>query len=338
MRSKSITLVLALIASLFAVPAASATDLKSGGSTFSANFVEQCRTRFAKETGLILNYTPNGSGAGRNFFTQKITDFAISDTPFSSNDVKPNEPFLYVPIVSGPIAVVYKLDGYAGRIKLSKEALAKIFAGQIKMWNDPQIAKINPGKLPKTKIIVLYRSDGSGTSEVFTSYLNSVAPSVWTKPGSKTFASAFPGDMNDHFGYFQSANGSTLIATTQANLNGSISYNEVSYVRNLKSALIENETGRFMGPTQSATSSFLSNVKFDNNGVSPLNFKNPSKYSYNIVTFAYAISYEKPSKNGALIKKFLNFALDRCNNIEGYAPIKGSALKVAKSQISKISN
>ncbi len=184
----------------------------------------------------------------------------------------------------------------------------------------------------------MYRSDGSGTSDVFTSYLNSVAPSVWTKPGSKTFVSAFPGDMNDHFGYFQSANGSTLIATTQANLNGSISYNEVSYVRNLKSALIENETGRFMGPTQSATSSFLSNVKFDNNGVSPLNFKNPSKYSYNIVTFAYAISYEKPSKNGALIKKFLNFALDRCNNIEGYAPIKGSALKVAKSQISKISN
>lgn len=338
MKSKFISIVLVICASLFALPAASATDLKSGGSTFSANFIEQCRTKFSKETNLILNYTPNGSGAGRNFFTQKITDFAISDTPFGASDIKPNEPFLYVPLVSGPIAVVYRLDGYNSRVKLSKEVLAKIFAGEIKMWNDPQIAKLNSGKLPKTRITVVYRSDGSGTSEVFTSYLNAVAPNIWTKPGHKTFATAFPGNINNHIGYFQSSNGSTLVATTQATLNGSISYNEVSYVRNLKSALIENEAGRFIGPTPSATSSFLSSVKFDSNGVAPLNFKNSSKYSYNIVTFAYAISYEKPAKNGSLIKQFLNFALDKCNNIEGYAPVKGNALKVAKSQVNKISN
>jgi phosphate transport system substrate-binding protein len=338
MRSKSIILVLALIASLFALPAASATELKSGGSTFSANFMEQCRTRYAKETGLVLNYTASGSGAGRNFLNNKLIDFAVSDTPYGTSDAKPKEEILYIPIVSGPLAVVYNLPQYKTRLKLSKELVAKIFAGQITMWNDPEIQKLNVGKLPKLRITIIFRSDGSGSSEVFTSYLNSVAPNIWTKPGSKTFATAFPGNINNYLGYFQSVNGSTQVAFTQATMPGSISYNEVSYVRNLKSALIENESGRFIGPTTSAVSSFLSGLKFNSDGSASLNYKNPSKTSYNISTFAYAIAYVKSGEKAEEIKKYLLFSLSKCNNISGYAPISGNALKVAKSQVSKISN
>lgn len=337
MRSKSIILVLALIASFFALPAASATELKSGGSTFSANFMEQCRTRYAKETGTILNYTANGSGAGRNFLNNKIIDFAVSDTPYGVADAKPKEEILYVPLVSGPIAIVYNLPKYKTRLKLSKEIVAKIFSGQITMWNDPQIQKLNASKLPKLKITVVYRSDGSGSSEVFTSYLNAVAPTIWTKPGNKTFTTAFPGDINKHIGYFQSVNGSTQVAFTQSTIPGSISYNEVSYVRNLKSALLENESGRYIAPTRSAASAFLSGLKFNSDGSASLDYKNTSRRSYNISTFAYAIAYVKSGEKSEEIKKYLLFALSKCNNISGYAPISGNALKVAKSQISKIS-
>ena len=254
MRSKLFVSVLVLIISFFSIPAVSATDLKGAGSTFSASFVDKCRVLYAQQKGVTLNYSPNGSSAGRNFFNNKLVDFAISDTPYSSLDSKPDQDFLYVPMVSGPVAIVYNLPKYKIRLKLSKEILAKIFAGQITMWNDPQIAKINIGKLPKQRITVLYRSDGSGTSEVFTSYLNAVAPDIWTKPGNKAFVSAFPGNINDFAGYYQSANGSTQVAFTQATLPGSIAYNEVSYVRNMKAALIENEAGRFVAPTISAAS------------------------------------------------------------------------------------
>jgi phosphate transport system substrate-binding protein len=335
MRSKSI-IILALVASLFSIPAVSATDLKGAGSTFSASFVDKCRVLYAQQKGITLNYSPNGSGAGRNFFNNKLVDFAISDTPYSSLDKKPAEDFLYVPLVSGPVAIVYNLPQYKIRLKLSKEVLAKIFAGQITMWNDPQIAKLNTGKLPNLRITVVYRSDGSGTSEVFTSYLNAVAPKIWTKPGNKTFVTAFPGNINDFTGYYQSANGSTQVVFTQSTLPGSIAYNEVSYVKNMKAALIENEAGMFMSPTISATSSFLSGLKFNADGTAELNYLSKSRNSYNISTFAYGVAYVKSGANANLIKDFFTFAVTKCNKIDGYASISGNALKVAKAQLNKI--
>lgn len=335
MRLKSI-IILALVASLFSIPAVSATDLKGAGSTFSASFVDKCRVLYAQQTGTILNYTPNGSGAGRNFFNNKLVDFAISDTPYSSSDRKPDQDFLYVPLVSGPVAIVYNLPKYKIRLKLSKEVLAKIFAGQITMWNDPEIAKLNKGKLPNLRITVVYRADGSGTSEVFTSYLNAVAPEIWTKPGNKTFATAFPGNINDFLGYYQAVNGSTQVAFTQATLPGSIAYNEVSYVRNMKSALIENEAGKFVAPTISAASAFLSGLKFNSDGTATLDYLSKTKNSYNISTFAYGIAYVNTGEKAKILKDFLTFAVTKCNKIDGYASIRGNALKVAKAQINKI--
>jgi len=337
MRSKSIILILVLFASIFSIsPAVSNESFRGAGSTFSTNFVDQCRVLYAKQTGNILTYTPNGSGAGRNFFNNKLVDFAISDTPYGISDTKPKEDFVYVPLVSGPVAIVYNLPQYKTRLKLSKEVLAKIFAGQITTWNDPEIQKLNTGKLPKLRITIVYRSDGSGTSEVFTSYLNSVAPTIWTKPGNKTFATAFPGNINDYIGYYQSVNGSTQVAFTQSTLPGSISYNEVSYVRGMKSALIENEAGRFMAPTIGAASSFLSNLKFNQDGTATLNYRSPSKNSYNISTFAYGVAYVNAGEKAAVLKDFFTFAVTKCNKIEGYASISGNALKVAKMQIAKI--
>lgn len=327
---------IAAICTTFGIPSANADSFTGSGSTFSLNFIEQCKVKFYIETRHNLTYTPNGSGAGRNAFTNSLVDFAVSDTPYGSSDPKPSKPFVYVPLVSGPIAVAYKLDNYPNRVKLTKTTLAKIFAGQITKWNHPEIAKINTGKLPNIPISVIYRSDGSGTSEVFTSYLNAIAPSIWSKAGNKSFASAFPGDINKFAGYFQAVNGSSMIAMTQITKNGSISYNEVSFTKALKTALIQNESNKFVGPTQSATSAFLAGLKFNAGGTAPLNFKNKSATAYNISTFTYALAYVDGGSKNKIVKDFLSFAITKCGNIEGYAPLTGAALKAANSQISKI--
>jgi phosphate transport system substrate-binding protein len=330
MKFKIFILMLAITASLFYAPTANADSLTAAGSTFSGNFIDRCRILYAKETGNTITYAPIGSGAGRNNFFNNLSDFAITDTPYGASENKPTKEFLYIPLVAGPIAVTYRLDNYPIRIKLTKEVLAKIFAGKITMWNDPEIKASNVGKIPATKITVVYRQDGSGTSEVFTSYLNAVAPKIWTKPGNKAFSQAFPGVLG---AYYQGVSGSTQIAFLQATTNGSISYNEISYAKNLKTAMIENEAKKFMAPTPSAASVFLSSSKFNQDGTAVLNYKNPSPLAYNISTFAYGLAYKttKPS-----VKEFFNFALSKCNKIDGYASITGNALKVAKTQVSKL--
>lgn len=318
---------------LFSSNLAYAKDINGAGSSFAVNFIDRCRVNYVKETGNSIQYSANGSGAGRNFLNNGLVDFAVSDVPYSKTDKQPPKEVVYVPLVAGPIAVVYNLPDYKVRLKLTKEVLAKIFAGQITMWNDPEIQKINLGKLPKLRITVVYRMDGSGTSEVFTSYLNSVAPQIWNKSGNKDFKTAFPGIMSP---YFQGVSGSTQVAFTQTMFKGSIGYNEVSYARSLSVAGIENEVGKFTYPTPSAASTFLSKLSFNSDGSAVLDYKNKSPLSYNISTFSYGVAYKESGEASSDIKAFFTYAVTKCNKIDGYAPITGNALKVAKLQISKI--
>jgi phosphate transport system substrate-binding protein len=344
MKIKTLFITTALIASVIYAPISHADNLQGSGSTFAANFIDRCRVEFMKSTGDSVVYGASGSGAGKNMFSNGVTDFAMSDVPYSASEIKPSKEFIYVPLVAGPIGIIYKLDGYKITIKMSRDTLAKVFAGQITMWNDPQILKENLigtrlPKIPATKIRVVYRIDGSGTSEVFTSYLNAVAPAIWNKPGNKNFNNAFPGDLSKS--YMTSASGSHGIAMVQGTTNGSIGYNEISYARGLKTISVENEAGRFMQPTISAASVFLGDFVADKTGIVKINYKNPNKLSYNISTFTYGIANkEKNSKNDS-VKKFFNFMLDTCGKKAedlGYSPIRGTMLKFSKARVAEISS
>jgi phosphate transport system substrate-binding protein len=335
---------LAIIANVFFITNSYADNLQGAGSTFAANFVDRCRVEFMKSTADSVVYGATGSGAGKNMFSNGITDFVMSDVPYSSSEVKPSKEFTYVPLVAGPIGIIYKLDGYKITLKMSRDTLAKVFAGQITMWNDPQILKENLigtrlPKIPATKIRVVYRIDGSGTSEVFTSYLNAVAPAIWNKPGNKNFGTAFPGDISKQ--YMNSASGSHGIAMVQGTTDGSISYNEISYARGLKTVSVENEAGKFMQPTVSAASVFLGDFVPDKSGVVKINYKNPNKLSYNISTFTYGVAHkEKNSKNDS-VRKFFNFMLDTCGKKAedlGYSPIRGAMFKFSKARVAEISS
>ena len=323
---------LALVASVLFIPTAEAANLQGAGSSFAANFVDKCRVAYAN-TGNSINYTPNGSSSGKSQFAQGLLDFAISDVPYGASEMKPKKDFVYVPIVAGPIAISYKLDGYKGTVKLTKDNLAKIFAGQITMWNDPLLKKDNPSRLPAKKIVVIYRADGSGTSEIFTTYLNTVAKDVWTKPGNKTFSSAYPGNINEKLGSFVSAAGSQGVSMLQSKTDGSIAYNEVSYTKAFGVASVENGAGNFVKPTVNAASQFLSEFIVNSNGTITPNYNNKTKMAYNISTFSYGIA-PVGSKD---VAKFFTFAVTKCKAEEfGYSSITGNALKLAKSQISKI--
>ena len=341
----SLSIALSILINTFFITNSYAYDIQGAGSSFAANFIDRCRVDFAKNTGDSVVYGPSGSGAGKNMFANKISNFAMSDVPYSANEVKPDKDFVYIPLVAGPIGIIYRLDKYNATIKMSTDTLAKIFAGQITAWNDSQILSENAsnGKMPKipaTKIKVVYRIDGSGTSEVFTSYLNAVAPKVWPKPGNKNFASAFPGDINKSF-QMSSASGSQGIAMMQTTTNGSIGYNEISYARGLKTASIQNEAGYFMQPTVSAASVFLKDFKQEANGVVKVNYKNSNRLAYNISTFTYGIAFKEKSEANSSVKKFFNYMVDVCGKKAkdlGYSPITGSMLKFSKTRINEVSS
>lgn len=339
----ALPLALAILANAFFITNSYAYNLNGAGSTFAANFIDRCRVDFAKTTGDSIVYSPSGSGAGKNMFTNGITDFAMSDVPYSATEPKPSKEFVYVPIVAGPIGIIYRLDKYSTTIKMSTNTLAKIFAGEIVKWNDPQILKENmvggkTPKIPATAIRVAYRVDGSGTSEVFTSYLNSVEPLIWSKQGNKNFSSSFPGSISNN-PYMMSASGSHGIAMVLTQTNGSIGYNEISYARGLKTASIQNKAGIYMQPTVGAASVFLKDFTPEPNGVVKVNYNNPNKFAYNISTFTYGIASKQKSEANDVVKKFFDYMINVCGKKAkdlGYSPISGSMLKFSKARISEV--
>jgi phosphate transport system substrate-binding protein len=336
------SLVMALTTSLILTSTASASEQITGsGSSFIANYLDACRISYAKSTGDTVTYSSLGSGAGRNQLSNKIINFAGSDTPFASDEQQPKG-YVYVPFIAGPIAIIYRLDGYNKPIQLSKSTLAKIFAGQIVRWNDKSIIKDNTvkgikPKIPSTPLRVAFRADGSGTSQIFTEYFNAVNPNIWKKPGNKDFKSAFPGTVPVSA---QAGSGSHGVVMITRQMNGAITYAELSYASGLKVALIENSAGKFIKPSAKSASQFLSNFQRGDNGIINANYNNPNPLAYNLSAFSYIIAFKEKTPKNTAVKEFLSFSVANCKKDAvslGYAPLSGPALTLAKLKISEIS-
>jgi phosphate transport system substrate-binding protein len=337
-------IVAAIAASLLIAQPAHADQITGSGSSFIANFINECRVQYGKVSGHNIEYTPLGSGAGINMFMQGTVDFAASDV--AASQVNKAKDFVYVPLVAGPIAIAYKIDGYKGKIQLKKETLAKIFAGDITKWNDPQILKDNTikkvkPKLPNLQIMVFYRADSSGTTQVVAEYFSAIAPSIWTKAPNKSFTQAFPKTQLP-LGTFSSVAGTNLMASQVARTNGAIGYMESSYAtnQNLAKASIENGAGVFMQPTSEAASAFLSDFEPEGNGIIVPNYNNKDKKAYNISSFSYGLAPTQASDKANIIKGFFKYTATSCASLSAkkleYSPLTGSALAIAKAQIALI--
>ena len=162
-------------------------DLTGAGATFPAPIYSKWFADYATKTGVKINYQPIGSGGGIRQLSEGTVDFGASDSPMSDAEIaKAKGPILHIPTVLGAVAVTYNVPGVTAQLKLTGDVLADVFAGKVTKWNDPRLAALNAGvKLPATDILVVHRTDGSGTTFVFTDYLTPVSKSWAVSPGPR---------------------------------------------------------------------------------------------------------------------------------------------------------
>jgi phosphate transport system substrate-binding protein len=218
------------------------------GSTFVDPLITHWSADYAKLHQVQINYRPIGSGGGIAELKQGIPTFAASDAPLSDDQLKGMAPILQIPVTAGPVCVTYNLPGLSAPLRLSGRALAAIFSGEAISWQDPLIAAENPGaRLPHAAIIVVHRSDGSGTTGIFTSYLNSVSPE-WAKKSGHGLTVAWAAGIG--------VDGSKNMLNTVKQNPGTIGYLELNYAKEagLPVASIQNKAGEFVVPSPGSAS------------------------------------------------------------------------------------
>jgi phosphate transport system substrate-binding protein len=223
---KLTTRLAAAAAIAFAAAAANAQNITGAGATFPAPIYAKWAEAYKAATGAQLNYQAIGSGGGVKQITSKTVDFGASDDPMSGEDLQKNN-LLQFPAVIGGVVAVFNLPGIAANgLTLNGPVLADIFRGTVKTWNDPAIAKLNPSvKLPDTAITLVYRSDSSGTTAVFTDYLAGVSPAFKASPGEGKTVN-WPAGVGGR--------GNAGVAANVSKIAGSIGYVEYAFAKQNK--------------------------------------------------------------------------------------------------------
>jgi len=236
------------VAGLLAATAlpAFAADITGAGSTFVYPVLAKWADVYKKNTNIGLNYQSIGSGGGIKQITAKTVTFGATDMPLVHDDIVKND-FVQFPVINGSVVPILNLPGIKpGEVTLDGPIIAKIFLGEITKWNDPAIAKLNPGvKLPDTAVAVVHRSDGSGTTFIWTNYLSKVSPEWKQKVGENT-AVEWPVGIG--------AKGSEGVSNNTANTVGALGYVEYAYAKqnNLTYAKMLNHAGKTVAPTAEA--------------------------------------------------------------------------------------
>jgi phosphate transport system substrate-binding protein len=284
------------------------------GSTAQQNAIAMWIKNYNQKCGSAakINYNGTGSGAGETAFIQGTADFAGSDSALTPGDQQNQAngrcktgPAIDLPMVVGPIAVVYNLQGVSTTLQFKPATLAQIFSGKITNWNDPTIAADNSGvKLPNLKITTVHRSDSSGTSANFTNYLSQTAPTDWTFGSNKVW----PGPGGD------AENGSAGIATELKATNGAIGYVEWSYVtlNSLTMAKIYNGAGEWSALSAQSAGQTIAGAKIVGTGDDlsmNIDYSTNTSGAYPIVLVTYEIVCDKgnSSKTLPLVKSFLEY-------------------------------
>ena len=260
--TKAILAAATAVLSLTACNSTKTTQISGAGSTF----VYPAMGRWAADyhqahKDVLINYQSIGSGGGIQQVRAGTVDFGASDAALTDEQLAAMKPVLQMPESAGPVCITYNLPGLSQPLHLSPEALAGIFLGTIKSWQDPVIKDANPGApLPSTGIAVVHRADGSGTSAIFTTYLSQVSKDWATKVGKGTQVNWPAGN---------GGKGSEGVTGQLRQTPGSIGYVELTYAQqnNLPIAAIENQAGRYILPSPASTTAaingFLNQIQQD---------------------------------------------------------------------------
>jgi phosphate transport system substrate-binding protein len=236
----------ALALSSLVAGAVSAAEISGAGATFPYPIYAKWADAYKKETGIGLNYQSIGSGGGIQQIRTRTVTFGASDMPLEPKELEALDCVQFPTVMGGVIPVVNLPDVKPGEMVLDGPTLAKIYLGEIKKWNDPAIAKLNPTmKLPSTAIAVVERSDGSGTTFIFTNYLSKVSPEWKAKVGSSTSVQ-WPAGIG--------AKGNEGVAGQTKQIPGAIGYVEYSYVQqnHMTYTKLVNKDGNAVDPVASA--------------------------------------------------------------------------------------
>jgi phosphate transport system substrate-binding protein len=316
---------------LGAAPAAAQVKLNGAGASFPNIIYQSWILNYNKaHTDVQLNYQSIGSGGGIRQFSDKTTDFGGSDAPMTDSAIAAiHGNVLHIPTVLGAVVITYNLPGVSQQLKFTPEIVGDIFLGKLTKWSDPRIAAANPGvNLPNDDILVVHRSDGSGTTYIFTDYLSKVSADWKDKVGKGTSVN-WPVGLG--------GKGNEGVSATVGQTPGAIGYVELAYAHSSKLAYgqLQNATGRFINPTLPATTAALAGAMKDmgpNTDFRVSITNSAGADAYPIASMTYLLlrkSYDDdPAKIEALLKYVWWAETDGQAKAEplGYAPLP-SALR-----------
>lgn len=310
-----------LCVTILAGVAAAQTTLNAAGATFPYPIYSKWFSEYHKaHSDIEINYQSIGSGGGIRQVLAGTVDFGASDGPMSDEQLQQAKfKILHIPTVLGAVVPAYNVQGVEGEIKFTPDVLSGIFLGKITNWNDKAIAAANPGvKFPDQNIIVVHRSDGSGTTYIFTDYLSKVSPE-WQQVAGKGTAVKWPVGLG--------GKGNEGVAGMIRQFKGSIGYIELIYAmqNNIPYGSVKNSSGTFVKASLESTTAAAAGVKM------PADYRvsitNPAgKNAYPIASFTWLL-VPQPFKDGAkgkIIIDFLNWELDNGQSMAtslSYAPL-----------------
>lgn len=290
-------------------PQSSSNTLIGAGSTFINPIMTRWISDFqSKHPGVEINYQSIGSGGGIQQLKQGLVDFGASDAALDDQKLKEMPPLVQIPESAGPVCITYNLPELKNPLRLSANSLAGIFLGKIQSWQDPALSKDNPGvSFPKTAILVAHRSDGSGTSNIFTTYLAKVSPE-WEQKVGKGISVSWPAGLG--------GKGSEGVTGVVKQTPGGIGFVELSYAKenNLPVALIRNQAGNWIEPSVAGTTAAINAFADDLAKDVRVPIVDPpasAKDAYPIagLTFLLVPKEPKSADRGKVLKDFIEYVV-----------------------------
>src|ERR1035437_9179367 len=316
-------------------------QLNGAGATFPTVIYSKWFDVYKNVTGIQMNYQAIGSGGGIKQIIEGTVDFGASDSPMTDQQLneaksKQGTDILHIPMVMGAVVVSYNLQGVGKGLNLDGETLAKIYSGKIRMWNDPSIKGLNPKiNLPNKAILVAHRSDGSGTTFIFTDYLTKVSQE-WGKRTGKGTSVNWPVGLG--------GKGNDGVAGLVKQMQGSIGYVELAYAikNNIPYANLKNKAGNFVEATFSSVSAAAEETSKNMPGDLRVSITDaPGKDSYPISGFTWLLVYKNmrnETKAKALVN-FLKWAMGKGQSFATglyYAPLSKGVIKLCDNKINMI--
>lgn len=309
--------------------------INGAGATFPYPLYSKWFDQYAKiDPSVRFNYQSIGSGGGQKQILAQTVDFGASDGPMSDENLaKAPGKLLHVPTVAGAVVLTYHLPGNL-KMKLDGPMIADIFLGKITRWNDKRLLVLNPGvQLPDTDLVVVHRSDGSGTSYIFTDYLSSVSPE-WEKKVGRNTSVKWPTGLG--------AKGNEGVAGQIKQLPGTFGYVELAYAHQnqLPVAEIKNASGQFVAPSVSSVTDALASAKIpDDFRFSMVNPPGEKAYPIAGATWLLVYQQQKDPAKGKKLVEFLNWAVTQGESMAetlDYAPLPQNLSKRVLERIKSI--